>query len=73
MEEIFVEIAKQSPLTGALIWVIVYFKARLKEEREEIRELNMIIRDQQKENIEAMNEVNSVIKELTTVIKYGKD
>ena len=72
MEELFIEIAKQTPLTGALIWVIVYFKGQLKDEREEVKELNMIIREQQKENIEAMNEVNTVIKELTSIIKYGK-
>lgn len=72
MQDVLVEIAKQTPLTAALIWVIIYFKAQLKEEREEVKELNMIIREQQKENIEAMNECNNVMKELTSVIKYGK-
>lgn len=72
MEEVLIEIGKQTPLTAALIWVIIYFKGQLKEEREEVKELNMVIRDQQKESIEAMNEVNSVLKELTSIIKYDK-
>jgi hypothetical protein len=73
MQEFLIEIGKQTPLTGALIWVIVYFKSELKKEREEVKGLNLIIRGQQKENIEAMNDVNNILKELTSVIKYGKD
>lgn len=72
MEEILLEIARQTPLTGALIWAIIYFKKELKAEREENRELNLLIRDQQKEAIGTMNEANSILKELTSVIKYGK-
>lgn len=72
MEEALLEIAKQAPLTALLIIAVRYLVNKNNEKDEHIKELNLVIRDQQKEGIETMNEVNNVIKELTSVIKYGK-
>lgn len=72
MEQALLEIAKQAPLTALLIIAVRYLVKENKTKDQEIKELNMIIRDQQKEGIEAMGEVNGVLKELTTIIKYGK-
>jgi hypothetical protein len=73
MEEALAKIAEHSPWAILLIIAVRYLVKKLDRKEEEIKELNLVIRDQQKEGIETMNEVNNILKELTSIIKYGKD
>lgn len=72
MNEALIEIAKQVPLTAALIIAVRYLVKKLDAKEAEIKDLNMIIRQQQQDAIDAMSEQTKVNEKL---IKYinGKD
>lgn len=72
MEEILLKLAEHGAIITVLVFIYLDKRKENKELKEENKELNLAIRDQQKENIEVMNAVNSALKELISLIKYGK-
>ncbi len=75
MNEALLEIAKQTPLTLVLVYFIMYLKGELKEERNHNKELNIVIREQQKELIDAVNANTKATEEQNRLNKaiHGKD
>lgn len=73
METVLIELAKATPSIGILLWVVWYFKGELKREREDNKELNIVIREMQKEMLEVLQNFTNATKELTNAIKYGKE
>lgn len=69
MNEALIEIAKQVPLTAALIIAVRYLVKKNEKLEEENKHLNIIIREQQKDSIEAIRDNTEVMQ---TFIKYGK-
>lgn len=72
MEEILLEIAKQTPLTGALIWVIIYLKKELEKERVYNKKLIEEDRERHQELIEGQKSQTDVNNKFIEYIKHGK-
>ncbi len=58
-----------------LVWIIIYLKGELKEEKAHNKELNIIIREQQKDIIDAVNANTKATEEQNRLNKaiHGKD
>lgn len=69
MEEILLKLATITPVVGVLIWVVLYFKAEIKTKNDEIKELNKLLREQQKETVLAIEKMVQVVDSLKELIK----
>lgn len=68
MEELLIKIAEISPVLGILIWVVVYFKGEVQAKNDEIKELNSLLREQQKDTLVAINKMTDVVESLKDLI-----
>lgn len=84
MEQVFLEIAKQTPLVGVLAFFIWYFIKTNDRKDKRIEELSKFILSEQKEYseqvredqrqiIEAMNNVAKTLSELTNHLRYERN
>lgn len=71
MEEIF-KLAGGASVVGVLLWVIYELKKEIKDLKAENKDLNLIIRDNQKEAMDAMNDQNKMNNKLIEYL-HGKD
>jgi len=76
MNEIFLELAKMSPIIGILGYFLWYFKSELEhknKELKELKELNTLLRDLQREGLNTMTKLTTVIEDLRNLIKKQFD
>jgi len=73
MNEIFLELAKMSPVIGILAYFLWYFKGELERKNTEIKELNTLLRDLQREGLNTMTKLTTVIEDLRNLIKKQFD
>ena len=69
MEQLLIEIGKMAPSVGILVYFTYYFKTELKFKNDEIKELNIQLRENQKESIQAINRMNDIVEDLRDLIK----
>jgi hypothetical protein len=69
MQEILINLVSISPVVAVLIWVIIYFKKEIETKNSEIKELNLSLRDVQKESLLSINKMIDVVKDLKELIK----
>lgn len=62
-------ITSVAPVVGVLIYFILYFRAKEKEYKKEIKELNNHLKNTQVENLGLMKDFVNAIKDLTAEIK----
>lgn len=67
--DILFEIAKIAPSIGILAYFLMYFQKQIAAKDEEIKELNSILREQQKDAINTMTKLTTVIEDLKDLIK----
>lgn len=67
--EIISNLITVAPVVSVLLWVILYFRAKEKEYKTEIKDLNSELRESGKENIIVMKDLNTTLKDLITEIK----
>ncbi len=67
--EIISNLITVAPVVAVLLYFIIYFRAKEKEYKKEIQELNKYLRDSQIENVGLMKDFVSSIKDLTAEIK----
>lgn len=58
-----------APVVGVLIYFIIYFRAKEKEYKEEIKELNAELRESGKAVIIATKDLNNTLEKLIAEIK----
>jgi len=73
MNELFLEFAKLTPVVGILIYFILFFKAELERKNVEIKELNTLLRDIQRESLNTMGKLTNVIEDLRDLIQKQFD
>jgi len=73
MNEIFLELAKMSPIIGILGYFLWYFKSELEHKNKELKELNTLLRDLQREGLNTMTKLTTVIEDLRNLIKKQFD
>jgi len=73
MNEIFLELAKMSPIIGILGYFLWYFKSGLEHKNKELKELNTLLRDLQREGLNTMTKLTTVIEDLRNLIKKQFD
>lgn len=66
---IIAELFRVAPQLGVLIYFVVYFQKQIGIKDAEIKELNTILRDQQKDAINTMTKLTTVIEDLKELIK----
>lgn len=69
MEQLLTKLAELSPVIAILIYFIWYFKGALASKDAEIKELNTLLRDTQKETLLAINKMTDVVESLKELIK----
>ena len=67
--EIISNLISVAPVVAVLLWVVLYFRAKEKEYKEELKELNTHLRESQIENVGLMKDFVTAIKDLTSEIK----
>ena len=67
--EVISNITSVAPVVGVLIYFILYFRAKEKEYKKEIKELNNHLKNTQVENLGLMKDFVNAIKDLTAEIK----
>lgn len=68
MQEFLTDLAKISPIVGVLIYFIWYFQSEIKAKNDEIKQLNQLLRDQQKETLIAISKLTDVVESLKDLI-----
>tara|TARA_R110000787_G_scaffold285931_1_gene402754 strand:+ start:241 stop:525 length:285 start_codon:yes stop_codon:yes gene_type:complete len=66
MLEILLEIAKLTPVVGLLVVGLLYFVKNEKSYKTEIKELNKVIRDNEKENLIMINKLADAIDNIAS-------
>ena len=66
---IIAELFRITPQLGVLIYFVIYFQKQIGIKDSEIKELNTILRDQQKDAINTMTKLTTVIEDLKDLIK----
>lgn len=66
MEDILLEIAKQSPLIAVLTLIIVWLKNKNEKKEDEIKELNKELRQEQSNNVKAFSDITLIMKDIST-------
>lgn len=63
------DLAKMSPVIAILLYFVVYFKNKVQEKENEIKEMYKESRDLEKENINVLNRLSDAIDSLKEYIK----
>ena len=69
MEQFIIEIAKATPQIAILVYFVRYFQKQLGIKDVEIKSLNKILMEQQKDTINAMTSLTTVIEDIKELIK----
>lgn len=69
MDQLLLKLAGGGAVIAVLVYFILYFKSELASKNAEIKELNTILRNTQKETINAMNAMTDAVQHLTELIK----
>lgn len=84
MQEILLNIAQLSPVIGILVYILYYFKNKVDTKEQELKELNEVLRNTEKENAktladvyktlnEMLNDVESSSRDMTNELKTLKE
>lgn len=66
MNDVLLEIAKQSALVAVLTYIIYWLKNKNEKQEEEIKELNKELRQEQASNIKAFGDITIIMKDIST-------
>lgn len=69
MEDLILEIAKQLPSIGILVYFIMYFQKEIQRKDDELRATEKELRATEKESIRTMDRLITVINDLKELIK----
>lgn len=69
INDVLIEIAKQTPSIGILIYFVMYFQKDIRRKDEELIKLNDELRETEKESIRTLGKLIVVIEDLKELIK----